>query len=51
MKGSIEIRSEENKGTTVFLSLPVLGAKAPLEVGDDMGQDERSMRNRSELYR
>lgn len=27
MKGSIEVRSKENEGTTVFLSLPVMGDK------------------------
>ena len=41
MKGSIEVRSEENKGTTVYLSLPVMGAKAQIEAGDGMGEDEK----------
>ncbi len=33
MKGSIEVESSENKGTTVFLSLPVFGEEA---VGEEM---------------
>ena len=41
MNGSIEVRSQENEGTTVCLSLPVLGPKAKLEVGDEMLKDEK----------
>ena len=39
MKGSIEISSEENEGTTVILNLPVMGDKAHEEVSDLMQQD------------
>ena len=39
MKGSIEISSKENEGTTVFLNLPVMGDKAHEEVSDLMKQD------------
>ncbi len=39
MKGSIEISSKENEGTTVFLNLPVMGDKAHEEVSDLMHLD------------
>jgi signal transduction histidine kinase len=37
MKGSIEISSKENEGTTVFVTMPVMGGKPQREV------DERTL--------
>ncbi len=41
MKGSIEVRSKENEGTTVLLSLPVMGDQTEAEVNDGMPEDDR----------
>lgn len=41
MNGSIEVRSKENEGTTVSLSLPLLGPMEQFEVGDGMLKDEK----------
>ena len=41
MKGSIEVSSKENEGTTVFLSMPVMGDNTQREVRDGARQSEK----------
>ena len=41
MKGSIEVSSKENEGTTVFLSIPVMGDTGPREIRDRDRQGDR----------